>query len=126
MTYTSYSYLAAGEDYVPFRLAEQIGRVPPYTGIELTEAERERVRRLLHDGIAISLHDHPTVFPADMAQAVEYNRTGRQHTGYDGLARSGLTAIFDNFMDGTCCITSQMGWKWTDVVHDLGMRLSDV
>ena len=126
MTYTSYSYLDAGEDYVPFQLAEQIGRVPAYTGIALTEADSERVRRLLHDGIAISLHDHPTVFPADMAEVVAYNRTGRQHTGYAGLAGSGLTAVVDNFMDGTCCITSQMGWKWTDVVHDLGMRLSDV
>jgi membrane dipeptidase len=57
---------------------------------------------------------------------VDYHRTGRHHTGYAGLARSGLTAVFDNLMDGTCCITSQMGWKWTDVIADIGMRLSDV
>lgn len=37
-----------------------------------------------------------------------------------------MTAVFDNFMDGTCCVTSQMGWKWTDVIADIGMRLSDV
>ncbi|HET6211339.1 MAG TPA: membrane dipeptidase [Micromonosporaceae bacterium] len=124
--YTSYSYLEAGTDYRPFRLARQLGRVPPYTGIDLDDTQAERVRRLLVDGIAISLHDHPTVFPQDMAQTVDYNRTGRQHTGYEGLARSGLTAVFDNFMDGTCCITSQMGWKWTDVIADIGTRLSDV
>ena len=124
--YTSYSYLEAGADYRPFRLAREIGRVPPYTAIDLDSAHTERVRRLLADGIAISLHDHPTVFPQDMTETVEYNRTGRQHTGYAGLARSGLTAVFDNFMDGTCCVTSQMGWKWTDVIADIGTRLSDV
>lgn len=124
--YTSYSYLDAGVDYPAFRLARQLCRVPAYTGIDLDDAQRERVRRLLVDGVAISLHDHPTLFPEDMAQTVDYNRSARQHTGYAGLARSGLTAIFDNFMDGTCCITSQMGWKWTDVIADTGTRLSDV
>lgn len=124
--YTSYSYLSAGVDYREFALAPELGRVPAYAGIALDAAQTERVRRLLTDQVVISLHDHPTVFPRDMAQVMEYNRTARQHTGYAGLARSGLTAVFDNFMDGTCCITSQMGWKWTDVIADLGMRLSDV
>jgi membrane dipeptidase len=124
--YTSYSYLEAGTDYRVFELARELDRVAPYTGIDLDDTQTERVRRLLVDGIAISLHDHPTVFPGDITQTVDYNRTGRQHTGYAGLARSGLTAVFDNFMDGTCCITSQMGWKWSDVIADIGTRLSDV
>jgi membrane dipeptidase len=47
-------------------------------------------------------------------------------TGFEGLARSGMTAVIDNFMDGACCITSPMGWKWNDVLHDLGMRLCDL
>jgi membrane dipeptidase len=29
-------------------------------------------------------------------------------------------------MDGGCLITSKNGWKWTDVIFDLGMRLSDL
>ena len=29
-------------------------------------------------------------------------------------------------MDGTCCISSDGGWKWVDVLHDLGMRMSDL
>lgn len=124
--YTSYRYLRAGADYREFRLAPQFGRVPPYAGITLDGAQTQRVRRLLTEGVVISLHDHPTVFPQDMAEVVDYNRAARQHTGYAGLARSGLTAVFDNLMDGTCCITSQMGWKWTDVVADIGMRLSDI
>ena len=56
----------------------------------------------------------------------EYIRPGREATGYDGLARSGMTAVFDNVMDGTCCISSDGGWKCEDVLHDLGMRMSDL
>ena len=37
-----------------------------------------------------------------------------------------MTAVFDNLMDGTCCITSDAGWKWHDVIFDLGMRLADI
>jgi membrane dipeptidase len=29
-------------------------------------------------------------------------------------------------MDGTCCISSDAGWKYTDVLFDLGMRMSDL
>jgi membrane dipeptidase len=28
-------------------------------------------------------------------------------------------------MDGTACVTSKFGWKWDDIIYDLGMRLSD-
>ncbi|MDW5326453.1 dipeptidase [Plantactinospora sp. KLBMP9567] len=124
--YTSYSYLEAGTDYREFKLAPELGRVPAYQGISLTDGQRDRVRRLLTDNVVISLHDHPSVFPEEIGQTVDYNRTARHHTGYAGLARSGMTAVFDNMMDGTCCVTSQMGWKWTDVIADLGMRLSDL
>lgn len=124
--YRSYSYLEAGADYREFKLAPELGRVAAYEGTALTGDQRDRVRRLLTDNIVISLHDHPSVFPDDIAETVEYNRTARHHTGYEGLARSGMTAVFDNFMDGTCCVTSQMGWKWTDVIADVGTRLSDI
>jgi membrane dipeptidase len=124
--YRSYSYLEAGADYREFKLAPELGRVPAYAGTALTGDQGDRVRRLLTDNIVISLHDHPSVFPEDIGETVEYNRTARHHTGYEGLARSGMTAVFDNFMDGTCCVTSQMGWKWSDVIADVGTRLSDV
>lgn len=124
--YTSYEYLEPGTDYREFKLAPEIGRVAPYQEISLTTEQGERVRRLLADNVVISLHDHPSVFPDNINETVEYNRTARHRTGYAGLARSGMTAVFDNFMDGTCCVTSQMGWKWTDVIADIGMRLSDV
>src|SRR5438094_296794 len=42
------------------------------------------------------------------------------------MAQSGLDAVFDCLMDGTATITSKAGWKWDDIIYDLGMRLSDI
>jgi membrane dipeptidase len=42
------------------------------------------------------------------------------------MSVSGMDVVFDNFMDGTAMITSKAGWKWNDVLHDLGMRYSDI
>jgi len=125
--YTSYSYLEEGVDFPARAWAKQVGRVPPYQGLDLSEAQEERARRLLTDEIVISLHDHPQVFPENLkGELREHIRTGREPTGYEGLARSGMTAVFDNCMDGTCCISSDAGWKYTDVLFDLGVRMSDL
>jgi membrane dipeptidase len=123
--YTSYSYLTPGVDYEEFELAPELDRVPPYD-LGLTDDQLERTRRLVQDNIIISLHDHPQVFPDDMNQVRDYIRTGREHTGYLGLSRSGMTAVFDNLMDGVACVTSKCGWKFDDIVYDIGMRLSDI
>jgi membrane dipeptidase len=125
--YTAYSYLEEGVDFPARAWAKQVGRVPPYQGLDLSEAQEERARRLLTDEIVISLHDHPQVFPENLkGELREHIRTGREPTGYEGLARSGMTAVFDNCMDGTCCISSDAGWKYTDVLFDLGVRMSDL
>jgi len=125
--YTAYSYLEEGVDFPARTWAKQIGRVPPYEGLRLSTAQDERTRRLLTDEIVISLHDHPQVFPEDLkADLREHIRTGREPTAYAGLSRSGLTAVFDNGMDGTCCISSDAGWKYTDVLFDLGVRMADM
>jgi membrane dipeptidase len=29
-------------------------------------------------------------------------------------------------MDGTACVTSKFGWKWDDIIYDLGTRRSDI
>lgn len=123
--YRSYSYLEPEVDYRVFDLAPEIERVPAYD-LGLSDTERQRAERLLEDSVVISLHDHPTVYPRDVLETREYNRTARQHTGYEGLAASGMDAVFDNFQNGIACITSRMGWKWTDVLSDLGMRYSDL
>ena len=98
---TAYSYLAA-EDFRRFELAPEFGRVPPYAA-GLTAEQERRSRRLLADSIVISLHDHPVRYPLRMEETPAYNRTGRQHAAYAGLAASGMTVVFDNMMDGTDC-----------------------
>src|SRR5947209_12424840 len=42
------------------------------------------------------------------------------------MAHSGLDAVFDCRMDGTATITSKAGWKWDDIIYDLGMRIGDI
>ena len=123
--YRSFSYLEPGTDYRPFELAAELGRVPSRT-VEVSPAEEERAQRLLLDNLVISLHDHAFVTPNDPAEIFEYRRWGRDWTGYEGLSQSGLDAVFDCLMDGTAIITSRAGWKWDDVIWDLGMRLSDI
>jgi membrane dipeptidase len=122
--YRSFQYLEPDVDYKPFRLAKEVGRVEPYV-VPVSEAEERRAQRLLADHVIVSLHDHITVFPEDMGQIFEYVRQGREWTGYEGLSTSGLDVVFENFMDGTALITSAAGWKWTDIIHDVGIRFSD-
>jgi len=123
--YTAYSYLRAGADFPGFELAPEFGRVPPYAD-GLTAEQQQRSRQLLADSIVISLHDHPVRFPLKMEETPEYNRTGRQHAAYAGLAASGMTVVFDNMMDGTACVTGNAPWRWDDVITDLGMRQADL
>jgi membrane dipeptidase len=123
--YTAYSYLSAGQDFPVFELAPEFGRVPAYQG-GLTEEQQRRADGLLRDSLVISLHDHPVRFPARMEETPGYNRTGRQHAAYAGLAASGLTVVFDNMMDGTACVTGNAPWRWDDIITDLGMRQADL
>ena len=123
--YRSFSYLEPGVDFVPFELAREVGRVPSRR-VEVSPAEEERALRLLDEHTVVSLHDHVTVAPQDVAKMPEYRRQGREWTGYEGLAASGLDCVFDALMGGTATITSRAGWKWDDVIYDLGLRLSDL
>jgi membrane dipeptidase len=123
--YRSFSYLVAGEDYQSFELAPEIDRVEPFV-VPLGAEDDARADRLVHESVCISLHEHCGIVPADWDDNDAYIRQGREWYGYEGLARSGLDAVFENFLDGTATITSAGGWKWTDVVHDLGMHLSDM
>jgi membrane dipeptidase len=47
-------------------------------------------------------------------------------TAFEGLSRGWWDAVFDNLLDGICTIESKGGWKWQDVLYDLGMRLCDI
>jgi len=123
--YTSYSYLRPDVDYQAFELAAEIGREQPHE-VPLPAGERGRADRLVDESVIVSLHDHPVIYPLRPEEFHGYNRAARQHTGYAGLARSGMTAVFDNLMNGEGLITSSAGWKFDEVVYDLGMRLCDL
>lgn len=123
--YKAYDYLEKRIDYKAYAMAPETDRVPAYS-VPVSEAEENRVQQLLSDSVIISLHDHPSIFPADLNQVFEYHRQGREHTAYKGLSISGLDAVCDNMMDGLCTITSSRGWKWGDVVHNIGMKVCDI
>ncbi|HKL13646.1 MAG TPA: membrane dipeptidase [Halanaerobiales bacterium] len=123
--YKSYQYLEAGKDYKTFKLAKQVKRVAPYE-LELTEAEQKRVEKIFDENFVISAHEHPRILPEDIGELTEMNSLGREYTGYEGLSVSGMDAVFDNFLDGSCIITSKHGWKWNDILYNLGMKYCDV
>lgn len=124
-SYESFGYLDKGRDYPAFTLAAELDRVPAHP-IALTEEEEARVRSILEREILISLHEHLGVFPEPITDSPAYTRAGRMATAFRGLAASHWDAVFDNLMDGILNIESQSGWKWTEVLHDLGMRLCDL
>jgi membrane dipeptidase len=123
--YKSYQYLEAGVDYKAFELVDEIGRVEPFV-YPVSEAQEARVKRLFEENLVISLHDHCFVAPKNLEGFFEFRRQGRDWTGYEGLSHSGLDAVFDAMMDGTAMITSKAGWKWDDIITDIGLRLSDI
>jgi membrane dipeptidase len=123
--YRSYSYLKPGEDYRVFQLAREADRVPSHL-VPLDESGQGRVEALADRCIMVSLHEHVGTFPAKIEETPEYVRHGRMATAFEGLSHSWWDVVFDNLLDGICTIESKSGWKWNDVLHDLGMRLCDL
>ncbi|MEX2501191.1 MAG: membrane dipeptidase [Trueperaceae bacterium] len=122
--YQAYQYLDP-QDLPKHELVPQIDRVPS-NRVTTDDAQEQRVRRIFEEHLIVSLHDHSFVAPKDLSGFLEFRRHGRDFTGYEGLAVSGLDCVFDGMMDGTAMITSRAGWKWDDVIFDIGMRLSDI
>ncbi|MDG2112727.1 MAG: membrane dipeptidase [Actinomycetota bacterium] len=123
--YTSFDYLEAGVDYQHYDLASELERVPE-TVVPLTDGQAERSRRLADECLMISMHDHPNRFPDDIEETPRYVKDAHISTAYEGLAHSSWHCVFDNLLDGICAIESKSGWKYTEVLHDLGMRLADL
>lgn len=122
--YKAYQYLEEGKDYKGFELAKE--KKEWRYEVPLSDSEEETVKEIAEKYIVISLHDHPVLWLEDMSKMFEYNREGRHFAAYEELSHSCLDAVFDNLMDGTCTIHSKGGWKWNDVLHDLGMRICDL
>ncbi|MED3571323.1 dipeptidase [Cytobacillus praedii] len=123
--YKSFQYLEAGVDYKEYKLSKENDRVEPYV-YPVSADEEETVQEILVQDYIVSMHEHTFVMPENLQEFYEFRRQGRDWTGFEALSQSGLDVIFENFMDGTAMITSQAGWKWSDVIHDLGIRFSDI
>lgn len=121
--YRSYQYLQPGIDHVQFKLRDEVLKEWSYT-VPLSKNEEERFKDIMEKNVIVDLHEHPTVSPEDLM--AERRNDGRQFMAYEALSKSWLDCVFDNLMDGSSDITSKHGWKWTDVIHDLGMRLCDI
>ena len=127
LPYHSYQYLEPGKDYKDIKWVDW-----DWAGrhlIELDAEQEAQYEALLAKHPYLSLHDHPTFYPEDMStmdKIYDAMRQGRQFCGYEALSYSNLDCIFDNMMDGVNIISSPGGWKWIDVLHDLGMRLCDL
>jgi len=123
--YKSFDYLEKDVDYKAFKLAKEIDRVEPYL-VPLSVSEEERAKRIVDENPVISLHEHAWVCPEDITELLDCCHLGRVSTAFEGLSKSCLDCVFDNLMNGFTTITSKAGWKWSDVIHDLGIRLSDI
>src|SRR5258708_25501920 len=116
--YRSFQYLEAGVDYTECKLAKEVDRVP-WRRVEVSAEQEKRVQKLLEECLVVSLHDHAFVVPEDPRQIFEYRRAGRDWTGYEGLAISGIDASFDCVMDGTACIAAKAGRERDDLASVL-------
>ena len=123
--YQSFDFLEKGKDFKEFELIQGENAFESYL-IPLTPQQEMRVKELAEKYIMISLHEHPHLFPADIKLTTAYEKEVRIFTAYAALANSYWDCVFDNFMDGTAMITSKSGWKWSDVIYDLGMRFCDL
>ena len=121
--YRSFSYL--GDQEPKFPLAREINRVAP-SPVLLNPAQEERVKQILETTVLVSMHEHLCVFPEAIEDTPHWVREGRCATAFEGLAAGHWDAVFDNLLDGICTMHSLGGWKWTEVLADLGMRLCDI
>ncbi len=123
--YVSYEYVKSHRDFTDYDLVDGESLFDPYW-VPLTPAQEDRVLDLAERLVMISLHEHPHLFPVAADRIRAYDAQGRVHTAYAALANSYWDCVFDNFLDGAACIASKSGWKWDDVIHDMGMRLCDL
>ena len=117
--YRPFQYLEAGTDYREFTLAKELERVPSKP-FPLDPEQEKRLQRILATAPLVSSHDHCIVMPDDIGQIHEYARERRTWMGYAGLAAAGVDVVLEAFLDG------MGGWRWDDVLFDLGMRYSDI
>ncbi|WP_408010133.1 dipeptidase [Pseudalkalibacillus sp. A8] len=123
--YRSFSYLTENQDFEKYDLAVEINRVKPYS-LDLTEDEEKKLETVFMKHPIVSLRDHGFIVPTRNEDILSY--CSQLHTAfhYEGIAKSGIDVIIENFMDGISTINSKYGLKWDDVIYLLGIRYADI
>jgi membrane dipeptidase len=113
-----------------FTFPKQVGRVPEHT-VRLSKKEEDR---------AIVLHERSIVFdlritggnmiPDSVDQLQEWRYWGMfvpetHQFGYEGLKVGGITA-FSQDVGQFLCLNSKVGWRFEDLVIDLGLYLYEI
>lgn len=124
--YEPFDYLETDEDYEAFEVQDGAHHFDELYEVPLDEEEEDRAALLSAENTIVSLHEHAFYFPKDVTEVGEYCRQGRAYTAYDALAESNLDAVFDWHLDGVLRMHSKNGWKFSEVVHDLGIRAADI
>ena len=124
--YRPFDYLDAGEDYKQFETQDGAHYFDDPYEIPLDEEDEARAERISASETIVSMHEHAFYFPKNTEEVQEYCRQGRAFTAYDALEESNLDAVFDWHLDGVLRMHSKNGWKFSEVVHDLGMRAADI
>jgi membrane dipeptidase len=122
---------ASGNLKMPrFTFPKQVGRMPEHT-VPLSKKEEER---------AMGLHDKSIVFdlrvtggnmiPDSVDQLQEWRYWGMfvpetHQFGYEGLKAGGITA-FSQDVGQFLCLNKKIGWRFEDLVIDLGLYLYDI
>ena len=117
----SFHYLQESVDYIPFKMPKH-SRFPPYA-VPLSEEEEARASRYLSEEWIVSMREHGFIVPENPEDILPYCRQLHTVYNYEGLRRSGLNLIFDNFMEAISLTHSRQGQKWDDAIANLGIRL---
>ena len=123
--YRSFQYLTPGKHYKPYPLPQSERYRNTYE-IKLSESEERIFNTIQKYYPVVSLRDHGFIVPKNPDDIIPYCRQLHTEFDYEGLARSGIDVVFENFMDGISIITSQNGLKWNDVILTLGIRYCDI
>jgi len=120
----SFHYLQENVDYIPFQMPKH-SRFPPYA-VPLSEEEEARASRYLSEEWIVSMREHGFIVPENPEDILPYCRQLHTVYNYEGIRRSGLNVIFDNFMEAISLTHSKQGQKWDDAIANLGIRLCDL
>ncbi len=122
--YKAYDYL--GSEYKGLKPSPGSHRVEQYL-IPLTEEQEKRAKKLVRNHLFVALHDHAELLPDDIPNEMDlYRKLGRRVVAYEALAESNYDVVFDAVCGSMAKCASNSGWKWSEAIWDMGMRLCDI